>query len=248
VEDLVFWLDADRLSSHQGRVQEVSEFGPFGLRAAVDAQPPFCIPMFNLRSVLLFPTTKATERVQSNRGLLRFVLAEKKRCDSLAESFSGFALLNPICRSRTQRDKQRMVSLRLRSDDGKTEFILEWDGADRALTATLRTSEHSQSVTTAANTHPNKQWRVIYFQWQKGSEGRLSITVDGISSETQLAQRLNPNGSHSHPKWTIELGGSETDPATLFYGAIAEIILFTRPLRPNEQLAIISYLKQKFHW
>ena len=87
---------------------------------------------------------------------------------------------------------------------------------------------------------------MIYFQLQDGNDSQLLISADGIESIASLTAPAAPLQSPPEPGWTIELGGSEADPGALFYGAIAEVILFGRRLIRTEQFAIAGYLKQKY--
>ena len=246
LEGLLFWLDAGRLSPHKGRIQQADESGPLRLRALADGQSPFCIPFLNGQSALFFPTTKATERQLGEHGLLRFVVPATGKCPLVGDSFSVCALIKPHIPPEPHRRQGRTVAVRIHSGDANAEFILEWDRALRASRAILRTNDRHGSVATERSSHPHQQWRMIYFQLQDGNDSQLLISADGIESIASLTAPAAPLQSPPEPGWTIELGGSEADPGALFYGAIAEVILFGRRLIRTEQFAIAGYLKQKY--
>ncbi len=246
LEGLLFWLDAGRLSPHKGRIQQAEESGPLRLRALADGQSPFCIPFLNGQSALFFPASKATERLLGEHGLLRFVVPATGKCPLVGDSFSVCALIKPHIPPKPHRRQERTVVVRIHSGDANAEFILEWDRALRASRAILRTNDRYGSVATERSSHPHQQWRMIYFQLQDGDDSQLLISADGIESIAPLTAPAAPLQSPPEPDWTIELGGSEADPGALFYGAIAEVILFGRRLIRTEQFAIAGYLKQKY--
>lgn len=246
IEGLLFWLDANRLSPQRGRIQQAEESGPLRLRALADDQSPFCIPFLNGQSALFFPTSKATERLLGHPGLLRFVVPATGKCPLVGKSFSVCALIKPHIPPEPHRRQERTVVLRIHSGDAKAELILEWDRALRASRAILRTNDRYGSVTTARSSHPHQQWRMIHFQVEDGNDSQLLISADGIENVAPLTAPAAPLPSPPGADWTIELGGSETDPGALFYGAIAEVILFGRRLTRREQFAIFGYLKQKY--
>ena len=246
LEGLLFWLDAGRLSPHKGRIQQAEESGPLRLRALPDGQSPFCIPFLNGQSALFFPTTKATERQLGEHGLLRFVVPATGKCPLVDDSFSVCALIKPHIPPEPHRRQGRTVAVRIHSGDANAEFILEWDRALQASRAIFRTNNRYGSVATERSSHPHQQWRMIYFQLQDGNDSQLLISADGIESIASLTAPAAPLQFPPEPGWTIELGGSEADPGALFYGAIAEVILFGRRLIRTEQFAIAGYLKQKY--
>ena len=247
LEGLLFWLDAGRLSPHKGRIQQAEESGPLRLRALADGQSPFCMPFLNDQSALFFPTSKATERLLGENGLLRFVVPATGKCPLVSNSFSVCVLIKPHIPREPHPRQERTVVVRVHSEGVNAEFILEWDRALRASRAILRTRDRYGSVTTERNSHPHQQWRMIYFQLQEdGEDSQLFISADGIESIAPLTAPAGPLQSPPEPDWTIELGGSRADPGALFYGAIAEVILFGRRLTRTEQFAIARYVKQKY--
>jgi hypothetical protein len=246
LEGLIFWLDAGRLSPHKGRIQHAEESGPLRLQALADGQPPFCIPFLNGQSALFFPTSKATERQLGEHGLLRFVVPATGKCPLMDDSFSVWALIKPHIPPEPHQRQERTIVARIHSGDANAEFILEWDRALRASRAILRTNDRYDSVATEPSSHPHQHWRMIYFQLQDGDDSQLLISADGIESVAPLTGPAASLQSPPEPGWTIELGGSEAEPGALFYGAIAEVILFGRRLRRTEQFAIAGYLKQKY--
>ena len=218
----------------------------FACAALADGQSPFCIPFLNGQSALFFPASKATERLLGEHGLLRFVVPATGKCPLVGDSFSVCALIKPHIPPKPHRRQERTVVVRIHSGDANAEFILEWDRALRASRAILRTNDRYGSVATERSSHPHQQWRMIYFQLQDGNDSQLLISADGIESIASLTAPAAPLQFPPEPGWTIELGGSEADPGALFYGAIAEVILFGRRLIRTEQFAIAGYLKQKY--
>ena len=143
-------------------------------------------------------------------------------------------------------NQNRVIALRVRSEDENAEFTLEWDRDLQASRGIVKLGEHCSSVVTERASHPPQEWRIINFHLQRGPDSQLLISADGIESIAPMAAPDAPLPSSPDPDWTIELGGSEADPDALFYGAIAEVILFSRHLIRTEQFAIASYLKQKY--
>jgi len=251
LDDVVFWLDPERLSTVEGRIQQANEVGPLRLRAMADSQPPFCIPFLNGCSAVFFPTSKALERNNGDPGTLRFIAPESEACPATRNSWSLFTLIKPHIP--TARDlaeahpkQKRTVALRIKSYGGPAEFVLEWDRDLRASKATLRTLNQKCYLTTEPGSHPHQQWRLVCFQRQERNDSQLLLSVDGVDSveslpeTSELLQTTNPSG------WTIELGGSEADPDALFYGAVAEVIVFGRSLNNKERFGVARYLKQKY--
>ncbi len=246
LKGLLFWLDAGRLSPFKGRILQAEESGPLRLRALADGQPPFCIPFLNGKPALFFPTSKATERLLGERGLLRFVVPAKGKCPLVGDSFSVSALIKPHIPPEPHRRQGRIVVVRIHSGDAEAEFILEWDRAHSSSRAIFRGNNRYGSIATERSSHPHQKWRMIHFQLQDGNDSQLLISADGVESTAPLTARTIPLQPPRATDWTIELGGSEADPGALFYGAIAEVILFGRRLTQTEQFAIAGYLKQKY--
>jgi len=242
LNDLLFWLDPERLNPIEGRIREIEENGPFQFRALADSQPPFCIPFLHGRRALFFPTSKASERLNGDRGLLRFVASTKGPFRLIVKSFSGLALIKPHIPVKTHHDQQRVVALHLRSQNERVAFSLEWDRALAASRVLLRTQDECGSFASVPGSHPHQQWRMIYFQF--GSDAHFVISANGIASAAPVTPSAISSDLES--EWTIELGGSENDPTALFYGAIAEIALFARALTASEQFALTKYLKEKY--
>lgn len=246
LDGLFFWLDADRLSPTDGRIREAEEHGPLSLRAAADCQPPFCFPFLNGQSALFFPTSKAPERLRGDRGLLRFLVPATETGPFVCGPFSVVALIKPHIPTETCPGQTRVVALRIRSEALGAEFTLEWDRELRASRAILKMGDQFSSVVTERGSHPHQHWRTIYFHLQEGCNPQLLISADGVQRIAPLAQLAGPRRSQSQSDWIIELGGSESDPDALFYGAIAEVIMVERDLSKTEQFAIASYVKQKY--
>ncbi len=244
VDGLLFWLNASRVTPLEGRVGDIKESGPFHFCARTDGQPPFCIPFLNGRPALFFPTTKAPERLHGDRGLLRFVASEKEAFLPLHRSFAGLALIKPHVPIKLNPDQERVIALRLRSEDDKITFSVEWDRGLRASLITLRTQNGQCSVASVPGSHPHQHWRMVHFQLLMENPPQIAISVDGNASATQVTfAAIAPDPA---TEWVIQLGGCETEPAALFYGAIAEVMLFSRALTAGEQLALGKYMKEKY--
>jgi hypothetical protein len=246
LDGLSFWLDSERLSPINNRILELKEQGPFSLRAVADGQAPFCIPFLNGRSALFFPTSKAPERLRGDRGILRFTGPIMEAGSLICGPFSLVTLIKPHRPKKTCPSQDRMVALRVRSDGQGAEFTLEWDRQVRAIRGTLKIGDQSASVVTERESHPNQQWRIIHFQIEEECNPQLLISADGVQSIAPMARLAASVRSRLQSDWVIELGGSETDPKTLFYGAIAEVIMVARHLTRTEQIAVASYLRQKY--
>jgi len=149
-----------------------------------------------------------------------------------------------------QRAIEAATGATLRALDSARSFrprrLQRWKSAARAKL--LRPAKRSTSATVSS---PPPEWKESVAAAQPtfpaDLEGLLFwLDADGIESVASLTAPAPPLQSPPERDWTIELGGSEADPGALFYGAIAEVILFGRRLIRTEQFAIAGYLKQKY--
>jgi hypothetical protein len=246
LEGLFFWLDAGQLSAANSRIEVAQERGPLALSGEADRQPPFCFPFLNGQPALFFPTNKALERRQGDHGLLRFVVPATKADSLICGSFSVIALIKPHLPKETCPSQTRVVAMCIRSETQAAKFKLEWDRELRASRAILELGHRSFSVTTGRGSHPHQKWRLVYFHFRNGRNPELLLSVDGMQGLAPLPRFEAPLDSPSQSDWMIELGGSESDPNALFYGAIAELVLVRRALSETEQFEIASYVKQKY--
>ena len=84
---------------------------------------------------------------------------------------------------------------------------------------------------------------MITIQRAEGAKGQFSISANGI-----LGDSINfAEGFSSHPGegCVLELGGFTAEPAELFYGKVAEIIIFKGALGSDDSSAITRYLTEK---
>ena len=84
---------------------------------------------------------------------------------------------------------------------------------------------------------------MITVQRAEGANGQISILANGI-----LGDSINfAEGFSSHPGegCVLELGGFTAEPAELFYGKVAEVIIFKGALGRDDSSAVTRYLAEK---
>jgi hypothetical protein len=162
--------------------------------------------------------------------------------------FSLLALFKPVIPTIAPNDQQRAVLLRIGSPHRSPAFILEWDRRMEAVRAILLSEEatHQSAVITASGTHPHREWRLVFFQKDEADVARLAISVNGFAASSVVAVSLPSRGCASGADCTLQLGGDEAQRDALFFGAIAELIVFDRALAPAEQRGVTRYLKDKY--
>ena len=84
---------------------------------------------------------------------------------------------------------------------------------------------------------------MITLQRTEGSNGQFSIWANGTPGDSINFADSFP--SHSGEGYVLELGGFTGEPAELFYGRVAEIIIFKGALGGDDRSAITRYLTER---
>ena len=83
---------------------------------------------------------------------------------------------------------------------------------------------------------------MITVQRAEGPSGQFSISANGIPGDSiNFADNFS---CYPNEGYALELGGFTAEPAELFYGEVAEIIIFKRALGGDERSAITRYLTE----
>ena len=85
--------------------------------------------------------------------------------------------------------------------------------------------------------------RLITLQRTEGSNGQFSIWANGTPGDSINFADSFP--SHSGEGYVLGLGGFTGEPAELFYGRVAEIIIFKGALGRDDRSAITCYLTER---
>ena len=84
---------------------------------------------------------------------------------------------------------------------------------------------------------------MITVQRAEGANGQVSISANGIlGNSIKFAEGFS---SHPGEGCVLELGGFPAEPAELFYGKVAELIIFKGVLRRDDSSTITRYLTEK---
>ena len=84
---------------------------------------------------------------------------------------------------------------------------------------------------------------MITLQRTEGSNGQFSIWANGIPGDSINFADSFP--SHSGEGSGLELGGFTGEPAELFYGRVAEIIIFKGALGADDRSAVTRHLTER---
>lgn len=238
VEGLRFLLDVRKLNS------DLRESGPFRLKARGDPSCPLYVQSLNGKHALFFPKVKATARREGTPGILHFGAREAWSFFLEGGAISVFALFKPI----VPNDQHRTVILRIGPLHGPPAFILEWDRQLKAPKAIFfgPQTAHGSVVAAAPQTHPHREWRLVHFQKEGTCGAQLSLAVNGFAGQS-ITSTASPGGAPLRgPDCTLHLGGDEAQRDALFFGAIAELIVFDRALETTECRGVVRFLKDKY--
>ncbi len=87
---------------------------------------------------------------------------------------------------------------------------------------------------------------MIIAQRTEGPNGQFSISANGIPGDSINFADSFP--SHRAEEYVLELGGFTAEPAELFYGKVAEIIIFKGALGEDDKSAITRYLTERYQF
>src|SRR5262249_50442696 len=128
--------------------------------------------------------------------------------------------------------QERVVLLRVAAaNHSLPAFTLEWEAQSDSLQGRLKIDGRTDSRNGRTVGGRDQKWRLC------------PLCTDGASTS-----RSGWSGSEKVCATPIELqvGGNPFDRETLYYGALAELIVFERILGREEELQLESYLKEKY--
>jgi hypothetical protein len=238
VEGLYFWLHAAALSDRNKPVDTaVAEIGPHHMTAPPVENGPYAFLSLNLHSTLFYPPAKSEQRRRGASGTLIF-----SGCDwdflFNGQGFTTFALFRP----NPPPDQTRSVVFRIgRAHQMEPAFTLEWDACTSASSVTFQEA----TVALTAQSHPREQWRLVAVQCSAGKTPEVLISSDRARATCLLS--LNDMRSQASELSVLELGGLGPAKETLFYGEIADIVIFRRALSQEECAGVARYLSESHH-
>jgi hypothetical protein len=97
----------------------------------------------------------------------------------------------------------------------------------------------SNIISTPRESHPRQQWELIVVQYAGGGE-EFSISANGVPGNSI---RFDSDFAAKPPgDYVLELGGFTPEKESLFYGEVADLIIFHRALTGEETSAVTRYL------
>jgi Sulfotransferase family len=238
VPGLYFWLNAAAICERNGPLDApVTESAPQRIIALVPENGPYGFLSLNLRCTLYYPQSKVSMRRAGASGTLIFRGASDWNFFFNGSGFVLFALFRPNPPS----DQMRSTLMRVGSQsEAAPAFSLQWDACTNASDAVILSGVNGRAVTNVVSTtpgsHARQQWGLIAVECARGV---LSISTQGTRYSIEVAGDL---GAESRGDCGLELGGFTAERESLFYGEIADLIIFRRPLSTEEISDLTGYL------
>jgi hypothetical protein len=247
IEGLQFWLDVSaNRPGDDGKIVNFRESGPHRMMAGSDAHRPYH-KFVNGKAALFFPAEKAEVRRPTGSGIMRFGAGQDWSFMFDGSPVSIFAVFKPKVPRSSPNDRQRSVVFRVGSHkEAAPAFSLEWNKRWSGSKGICDLGESTIEImaATPVGDLPYQQWRINYLQYGGTSETGSPI----LNKDLDAPAGLLPKRSAVRPTTAdcdLQLGGNHCESDSLFYGAIAELLIFRRALRPNEQLGVTRYLQEK---
>ncbi len=248
VEGLQFWLDVSaNKPGADGRIANFRESGPHRMMAGSDEHRPFHM-FVNGKAALFFPAEKMALRQPTGSGILRFGAGEDWSFMFDGGPVSIFAVFKPHFPRSAPKRPQRAVVFRVGSRQTPApSFFLEWNERWTASKGMFVSAQSTTEIVAATplGGHSRQQWRVNYLQHRGASEDSSPILSQFAENARLALLPKPPEGPTAGTDCDLQLGGNHGEGDSLFFGAIADLIIFRRALAPNEQLGITRYLKEK---
>ncbi len=221
VPGLHFWLNSAAICHSNGLLTtDVVECGPYRMVAARPDNGPYGLLSLLYRGTLFYP-----------------------------HGFTVFALFRPNLPCYPPYNQRHCTLFRVGARSiAAPAFFLAWDGltnssSARGVSSPQQGPPQTRAISTQPQSHRSQEWALITVQRAEGANGQFSISANGI-----LGDSINfAEGFSSHPGegCVLELGGFTAEPAELFYGKVAEIIIFKGALGSDDSSAITRYLTEK---
>jgi hypothetical protein len=253
IAELRFWLDCSENLQRTGKLMiELHENGPCQMSATCPVNGPYYISScINGKSALLFPAEKVATRRENPHGILKFGARNDWSFMFDGGPFTVFAVFKPSVPGTAFWLQRRALLIRVGAVARfGPAFVLQWnsdlnasEGIMIGESATRDSVTEQQVASTPPGSHPHEQWRIINLQHT--CEGALLSFVDGLPGTPcrgKSGQERSEECFHS----ALQLGGAESDNESLFFGAVAEVIIFRDSLDDRQRMGITRYLKEKY--
>ncbi len=250
VPGLHFWLNSAAICHSNGLLTtDVVECGPYRMVAARPDNGPYGLLSLLYRGTLFYPHTKTEERRRGASGTLCFGAGHDWNFFFDNNGFTVFALFRPNLPCYRPYNQRHCTLFRVGARSiAAPAFFLAWDGltnssSARGVSSPQQGPPQTRAISTQPQSHRSQEWALITVQRAEGANGQFSISANGI-----LGDSINfAEGFSSHPGegCVLELGGFTAEPAELFYGKVAEIIIFKGALGSDDSSAITRYLTEK---
>ena len=242
VGGLHFWLNAAAICHRNGLLSApVMESGPQHMIASKVENGPYGLLSLNLRGTLYYPENKVEERRRGASGTLIFDLGNDGNFLFNRSGFAVFALFRP----NPPYNQERSTLVRVGpQSEAAPAFFLQWHRLVNASSAAIISAcgggdVKSNIISTPRESHPRQQWELIVVRYTGGGE-EFSISANGVlGNSIRLASDFaaKPSGDY-----VLELGGFTPEKESLFYGEVADLIIFDRVLTGDETSAVTRYL------
>ncbi len=107
----------------------------------------------------------------------------------------------------------------------------------------IRTGQ--QIASTPRGSHPRDEWRIINVQHTREGKGTLLSFANGIPG-APCRGSCGQERRKTFLRVALQLGGAEGENQSLFFGAVAEIMIFSGSLEDQQRIGITRYLKDKY--
>jgi hypothetical protein len=249
VEGLQFWLDVSANEpGADGRIANFRESGPHRMMAGSDAHRPFHM-FVNGKAALFFPAEKHAERRPGGSGILRFGAGADWSFIFDGSPVAIFAVFKPHFPRAASTGPQRAIVFRVGARrETAPAFLFEWNERWTSSKGMFVSGQSTTEIIAATplGGHRRQQWRVNYLEYGGASDESSSILGE-VAENTRISR---PPKRAEKPAagmdCDLQLGGNQGEGDSLFYGAVAELLIFCRALDPNEQRGITRYLKEKY--
>jgi hypothetical protein len=249
VPGLYFWLNSAAICHSNGLLTtDVVECGPYRMVAAKPENGPYGFLSLVQRGTLYYPHSKTEERRRGASGTLRFGAGHDWKFFFDNNGFTVFALFRPNVPCYPPYNQQGSTLFRVGSQRNTAPaFFLAWDGITNSSSAHLVSSPRegppqTRAILTPPQSHRRQEWALITVQRTEGPGSQFSISANSIPGDSiNFADSFS---SHPAEGYVLELGGFTAEPEALFYGRVAEIIIFKGALRERDRSTIARYLTE----
>jgi hypothetical protein len=247
---LHFWLNSAAICHSNGLLSaDVAECGPYRMVAAKPENGPYGLLSLVQRGTLYYPHSKTEERRRGASGTLCFGADHDWNFFFDDSGFTVFALFRPNVPCYPPYNQKKSTLFRVGAQrDTAPAFILGWDGVANSSSARVvachgQGSSQTRAISTPPQSHRRQEWALIMAQRTEGPNGQFSISANGIPGDSM--NFVDSFSSKRGEGYFLELGGFTAEPAKLFYGRVAEIIIFEGALKNGDISAITRHLTEK---